>query len=109
MELDEPPRERKTQPGALGRSGRRSAGLLELLEDPLLVRRRDPDTRVGDRDLDDPVVTARDDMNPPTRGLELHRFRQQVEHYLANLALVVSDEADIGLDRQVERDVVPGR
>ena len=51
MELDDPPRERQAEAGALRVAPCPTAAPLERLEDPLVFRSGDPDARVADADL----------------------------------------------------------
>jgi hypothetical protein len=52
VQLDEPFGEREAEPGAFARLRGLVAGLLELLEDPLLIFRRDADPSVVHRQAD---------------------------------------------------------
>src|SRR3712207_2604586 len=60
VQLDEPFRQRQPQAGTLS-MGR--ARLVKLVEDPLLVLRRDADARVPHRDLDDAVCPDGGDLH----------------------------------------------
>src|SRR5262245_28922206 len=61
VELDDPLRDGEPEPRAALLPGARAVSLLELLEDPLPVRLRDPRARVGDRDDERLAVAVRGD------------------------------------------------
>ena len=94
VELDESFREREPEPCPLSLV-RPGVGLLELLEDPLLVTGCDSRPGVGDRHLHLAVgAGGRDDDAPACRG-ELDRVREQVEDHLAQPPLVAVDQVDV--------------
>src|SRR5262249_11174888 len=93
MELDELPRQRQSQTGALDLLGGHPH-LLELLEDRFLVLRRDTHTSVADRYLHGAVHGFRRNLNPAALRRELDRIREQVQQDLANLSLVRLDLAE---------------
>ena len=66
VQLDEPLRERKPEAGALALLDA-CLGLLELLEDPLLILGRDAGTGVGDRDPHLAVDPRRAHVDGPAR------------------------------------------
>src|SRR5581483_9103821 len=87
--------DRKTQSGAPVLSRRTRVGLLERLEDDLLLLERDPDTRVADREFDHRGSLAQDRMvraptpcrDPHVQAYatvigELQSVRQQVLQHL---------------------------
>src|SRR6266478_4492707 len=67
VQLDELPGEGQSEPGALRLLVGRSH-LPELLEHGLLIRWRDPDTAVTDRDLERPTGGSRPDVDPAALG-----------------------------------------
>ena len=91
-------------------------GLLERLEDDLLLLRRNADAGIGDLERDDgrrltedrviraPAADRRRDVQPHAALLgELERVRQQVlEHLLQRLESVVDAAPEIGVDLHVE-------
>jgi hypothetical protein len=91
MELDEAPSQGKTQSRALLLMG--LAHLLELLEDPGLVRRGDADPIVPHQDEHLVAVTSGADLDMATPGGELQRVGEQVEEHLLELSLVGIDVA----------------
>jgi len=82
----------------------RGADLTELLEQRLLILRRDPDARVRHRDLCRPVRQARAHADPAALGRELHGVREQVQQDLFHLALVRMDLAHSLVDVALQRD-----
>jgi len=101
MQLYELPRQRQAKPGALHLLGRRSH-LPELLEDRLLVLRRDADAGVADRDLDGPVHGPAPDVDPAAIRGELDGVRQQVQEHLLDLPLIAPDLAQSLIRRLVK-------
>src|SRR6185436_890987 len=73
VQLDELPRQREPQPGALGLARRVLADLTELLEQLRLIVGRDADARVLDRDLDLVGVEHGADVDLAALRRELHR------------------------------------
>src|SRR5215472_5714676 len=98
MQLDELAGERQPEPGALhlllGRPH-----LTELLEDGLLVLRRDAHASVADGYLHTAVGRRRANLDPTAFWRELDRVREQVQQHLFDLAFVGAD----GVDALVER------
>src|SRR5262245_20446142 len=83
MQLDELSRERQPESRALHFLVRRF-DLAELLEDHVLVFRRDTDAGVADGDLHTAVGRRRPYLDPTARWRELDRVREQVQqHYTA--------------------------
>src|SRR5207247_325677 len=70
VQLDEAPRQGQPEAGALGAGAR-----IELVEDQLLVVRRDAGARVADGDLDGAVPLAGADLDAPAGGRELDGVR----------------------------------
>src|SRR5204863_8309238 len=73
VQLDEPPRERETEPRALVFLRRVGADLAELLEHRFLVLGRDADAAVGDADLDHVALQHRADAYTTALRRELYR------------------------------------
>src|SRR6266436_6189129 len=105
VELDELSRQREAETGALALV-RGVAHLAELLEDRLLVLRRDADPGVGDRHLDGAVRGQRTHVDPAALGGELHGVGQQIQEDLLELALVGDNVRERLVDRQLEREPV---
>src|SRR5262245_62852837 len=84
VQLDELPAERQPQPSTLGLLVR-SADLPEFLEDRLLVLGRNPDPRIGHRDLDRVLQWPSLDIDAAAIGRELDRVGEQVQDHLADL------------------------
>src|SRR6185312_117432 len=76
MEFDELPGERQTQPGAF-RFPLRGAHLPELLEDRLLIRRRDADARIRDGHLHHLAVQPASDVDPPPSGVNFRALERR--------------------------------
>ena len=79
------------------RSSAPNFGLLELLEDSLLVLGRDPGAGVRNGDEHFAVSLGRADDDAPSLRGELDRVREQVEHDLADAALVCFDDFYVGI------------
>ena len=105
MQLDEPLREREAEAGALALLDAR-LGLLELLEDPLVILGGDARAGVGDRDPHLAVECAARHVDGPARRRELHGVREQVEDHLSDPALVAVDDVDVRNRRQRDLDAV---
>src|SRR5277367_188484 len=86
VQLDEALRERQTEPRALSLL-RPGVGLLELLEDPVLVGERYPRSRVGHRHPHLPVDPRGRDRDLAARRRELDGVREEVEDDLADAPL----------------------
>src|SRR5258708_19911584 len=65
MQLHHASGERQPEPGALARLLGLMTGLLELLEDPLLILRRDADAGVVHGEADPAVLAVRAQAHPP--------------------------------------------
>src|SRR5262249_44325843 len=101
VQLDEPLREREPEPGAIALL-EADLGLLELLEDPLVILGRDSRSGVRHGHERLAVHPRGLDADVPARRRELHRVREQVEDHLAQPAFVAVDQVDIR--SQLERD-----
>ncbi len=108
VQLDEALREREAEAGAVTLL-HTDVGLLELLEDPLLVAGCDAGPRVGNRHVHLTVEACGRHGNASARGRELDRIREDVEHDLAKAPLVAADAVDIRRKLERELDAVPDR
>src|SRR5262245_29374046 len=93
VQLDEPSRERQPESGATHLPVRRP-DLAELLEDRVLILRRDPDASVADGYLHTAVGGRRPHVDPTALWRELDRVREQVQQHLLDFALVGADRVD---------------
>jgi hypothetical protein len=89
------------EPGAL-----LLAGLLELLEDPVLIGGIDANARVGHRHLRPFAHPASAHLHPPPVRGELDRIGEQVEDHLLHLALVGFHFVQIGICVDATLDAV---
>ena len=80
--------DREAETRALDCGLRRDARAEELVEEPLLVLRADPDARVPHLEPDRAGVRARDDLDLASRERELDRVREQVVEQLCEAAAV---------------------
>src|SRR5205807_4136910 len=105
VQLDETPRQRKSQTRALLQMGR--AGLLELLEDSLVVRHGDAGSIVAHA-YDHLVACAVcTDVDMTATARELQRVRDQVEQDLLELPLIRLDDADVRIHLESHADPLP--
>src|SRR5260221_3358222 len=86
VQRDETAREREPETRALVLAGAHAAKLPELLEDRVVVPRRDAHARVGHLDVEPVALRARRDSDFPAGRRELHRVRQEVDEDLLELA-----------------------
>ena len=100
MQLDEAPRERQAEAGALGLARVVAPDLPELLEHRLLVLRRDADAGVADRDLDAPFrsLRARPPRVPPS-GVNFTAFDSRFSTICLNLRSSAANRAQLGSTR----------
>src|SRR4051812_21999300 len=85
VQLDQPPRQRQAKARSLRMQARGAPGLAKLLEDDVLILRRDPRPGVGDRDLDAVRRLQGDDVDAASRRRQLDGVREEVEYDLAHL------------------------
>ena len=78
-------------------------GLLELLEDPRLVGRRNARPGIGHRHMHLAVHSRGRHRDPPAGRRELDRIREDVEDDLANSPLVAADAVRVW--RKLEREL----
>jgi hypothetical protein len=97
---------RQPQAGAFVLAARGAIHLDELLEDTLLVRRRDADAGVGHHYFDVVSHQPSGGLHGPARRRELYRVRQQVVEHLLQLALVSLQGRDGGIDLGSERQLL---
>src|SRR5262249_6545830 len=88
VQFDELPRQGQAEPRALDLFGGHPH-LLELLENRLLILRRDTDPGVTDRYLHGAVHRFSLDLDPAALRRELDRVRQEIEENLTELPLVL--------------------
>src|SRR6185436_2053871 len=79
VHLDELAREREPKTRALGLAGIVAAHLAELIEDQCLVRNRDADPGIRDRDLYRVCQLFAVQLHSPSGWCELDRIGQQIE------------------------------
>src|ERR1700730_5681143 len=108
VELDELPGEGQPEPRALNLLLCRP-DLSKLLEDRLLVLRRDAYPGVRDSNLGDLVMHPDADVNPAPLWGELQGVGQEVQKDLLDLALVALNRPKPFIYRVPERDPPPGR
>src|SRR5439155_11201824 len=106
MEFDELPGEREPKSGALDLLVCRP-NLPELLEDRLLILRRDADPRVADCYLDEAVLQPGADVDPSPFGRELQGVGQEVQEHLLHLSLVTTDDPQTLFDGASKPDPAP--
>src|SRR5262249_31738589 len=80
-----------------------------LLEDRLLILRRDAHASVGDGDLGHAAVHRGAHVDPTALGCELEGVGEQVQEDLLRLALVGADRAERLVDRSAEGGAAAGR
>jgi len=80
---------------------------LEGLEDPVVVRRWDPDPGVGDAHVQLAVGHRGGHRDDAAVGRELHRVREQVEHHLLEAERVRLHLADLRSHLEAQLDPVP--
>ena len=105
MQLDEPLRQREAETRSLALLDAR-LGLLELLEDPLVILGGDAGAGVGHRDAHLAVDLRRAHVDRPARGRELHGVREQVEDHLSDPALVALTRSTSGSAASATLDAV---
>src|SRR5262249_13715273 len=103
MQLDELAGEGQPQAGTLHLLVRCSH-LPELLEDRLLILRRDANAGVADRYLYAAVSRPRPYLDPPALWGELQCVGQEVQEHLLDLAFVSADQAYAVGDRPSQRN-----
>src|SRR5262245_3932261 len=108
MQLDELSGQGQPEPGPLDLLVRR-AYLPELLEDRLLILRRDAHARVGYGDLGHAVVHRGAYVDPATLRCELERVGEQVQEDLLHLPFVAPDDAHAVVDGLPKPDSTSAR
>ena len=103
VHLDEPLRDREAKPGAALLAGRAAVDLLELLEDALLVVRRDARPGVAHRDVEEAVGGAGRDLDRALVG-ELDRIADEVQQHLRQPPLVAAADRQPLLHLRRERE-----
>src|SRR5215475_1393298 len=106
MQLDELAGERQPEPGALHLLVRRPH-LPELLEDRLLILRRDADPSIAHGDLHAAVRRPPPYLDPPALRRGLDCVGEQVQQYLLDLALVGTNRTYAPLERTAQPDAPP--
>ena len=105
VQLHDPPGDRQPEPGAALLPGAGAVGLLELLEDPLLVGLGDPGAGVGHRDDEGAVGDPRLDRDLAGLG-ELDRVAHQVQQHLGDPPLVAPARRQIGGHDRLEGELL---
>src|SRR5262250_1302213 len=103
MQLNELPGQGQPEPGSLDLLVCRSH-LPELLEDRLLILRRDAHAGVGYGDLGHAVVHRGAHVDPPALGCELESVGEEVQEDLLHLPFVAPDHAYTVVDGTPEGD-----
>src|SRR2546426_489705 len=106
VELDEAPRQRQPESGALALARVVGPDLTELLEDRVVVVGRDANAGVADGDLDRPVGEMGGDADASALGGELDRVREQVDQHLLDLTFVADDLTHTGIDSEIHAEAV---
>src|SRR4029078_3221271 len=81
----------------------------ELAEDTALIERSDPDPFVAHADPDATLAPLDRKLDPPAAGRVFDRVVDQVDQNLAQLVRVSGNGFERVGDRQLARDVLPGR
>src|SRR5215469_8344796 len=108
VQLDELPRERKPEAGALVPARTIAAHLAELLEHRRLVLRGDADSGVAHGDRDFSLALAEVDRHLPAFRRELDGVREQIQDDLPHLPLISDDLTHAPVDSECESDTVSG-
>jgi hypothetical protein len=108
VKLDELARERETESRSFRSSCARPRGLLEFVEDPRLILRRDANASVAHRDPDLATAGRGGQVDLPSSGRELYRVGEQIEDDLLDLALVAIHHPDRRIDHERQANTVTG-